>query len=290
MLPIIPIPGFSEPFSSISHLLGAVLGFIGTYYLVYKGRGNSRRVIGLLIYSFCFVFLFSMSGVYHLLEKGYTPNYVLHILDYAGIYVLIAGSYTPIHLILFRNIHRWLVLCIVWTLSITGLTLTAVFFDTIPEWLNLTFFLSLGWIGLFTLYHVYKIHSKELFLLIIYGGLSYSIGAICEFMRWPEVYPGVIGPHEVFHLFVLLGAAFHWRLIYKISKYPISSQITIIVKEYPNNVFKAFATSEHAEFGASNIDDLKAEVLTWVDKKFHNEMRPDVINFKYTKEEDIFLK
>lgn len=289
MAPILPIPGFSEPFSSISHLLGAVIGFVGTFFLVYRGRGNNNRVIGLLIYSFCLVFLFSMSGVYHLLEKGHTPRYVLHVLDYTGIYVLIAGSFTPIHLILFRKLHRWLVLCLVWSLSITGLTLTAVFFDDIPEWLHLTFFLSLGWIGLFTMYNLYKIHSRKLLNLLVYGGLAYTMGAVAEFLRLPVVWPGVIGPHEVFHIFVLMGAWFHWRLIYKISKYPISSRITIIVKEYPDQTYKAVATSEHAQFSGESLEDIKSKVMSWVEQKFHNEMKPNLINFKYTKEEDVIL-
>ena len=101
-----PIPGFSEPFSSISHLMFAVAGFIGTFVLLRKGKGNDFRLMGLALYSFCLVFLFSMSGVYHLLERGHTPNYVLGILDYAGIYVMIAGTFTPFHIILFRGLHR----------------------------------------------------------------------------------------------------------------------------------------------------------------------------------------
>lgn len=286
---IIPIPGFSEPFSSISHLFFAVLGIVAAFFLLYRGRGNSRRQIGLFIYSSCLVFLFSMSAVYHLLEKGHTPNYVLRILDYCAIYIMIAGSFTPIHLILFRKAHRWLVLAIVWTLSITGLTLTAIFFDDIPQWLMLSFFLGLGWIGLFSMWHIYNIHSKSLFKLILSGGIAYSVGAICDLLNWPVLIDGVIGPHEVFHLFVILGAGLHWRLIYKIAKYPISSSITIIVKEYPGSNFIAEATSEHASFESNSLDDLKSQVRQWVKEKFHNDMTPETIKFKYFKEEDISL-
>ena len=231
-----------------------------------------------------------MSGVYHLLEKGGAANYVLRILDYTGIYGLIAGTFTPVHLILFRGLHRWLILAIVWTLAITGLTLTAIFFDDIPHWLSLSFFLGLGWMGFLTFWFMYKLHSKKLVFYLISGGLFYTIGAICEFLNWPIIREGIVGAHEVFHIFVILGALMHWLLIYKIAKFPISSQINILVTEYPNNQFIAKALSEHLEFSANSLDELKNKVMSWVDQSYHQEMRPGHINFKYTKEEIINLK
>lgn len=286
---IIPIPGFSEPFSSISHLIGAFVAFIASFFLLYRGRGNNSRLFGLFVYSSCLVFLFSMSGVYHLLEKGHTANYVLKILDYTGIYGLISGTFTPIHLILFRGVHRWLVLAIVWVLSITGLTLTAIYFEEIPHSLSLTFFLSLGWFGFYTMWKLYQVHSKRLVIYLLLGGLSYTIGAVIEFAGWPILIPGVIESHEIFHVFVLLGAFFHWKLVYKISKFPISSEITINVTEFPGHVFHGVATSEHISFDASSIEEMKTKVMKWVDEKFHRDMRPEVIKFKFFKEEDIKL-
>ena len=287
---IIPIPGFSEPFNSISHITSAVVAFISTFFLIYRGRGNSRRVIGLLIYSFCLVFLLSMSGVYHILEKGFTANYVLKILDYTGIYALIAGTYTPIHLILFRGIYRWSVLLLVWFFSIVGITLTAIFFKDIPEWLSLIFFLSMGWIGLYSMWNIYRVHSKKLVIYLIVGGLAYSLGAIIEFIGWPILITGIIESHEIFHIFVIIGALIHWKLIYEIARYPISSKIKIIVKEFPGNIFYAEATSEHAFFKASSMTEIKELVLQWIDKEFHHDMTPNLVNFKYFKEENIILK
>ena len=289
MIPIIPIPGFSEPFSSISHLVGAISFFMASFFMIFRGRGNNARVIGLLIYCFCLVFLFTMSGVYHLLEKGFTANYVLKILDYTGIFGLIAGTFTPLHLILFRGVHRWPVLIIVWTLAITGLVLTAIFFEEIPHWVSLSIFLFLGWIGLYTMWRIYHVHSKKLVRYIILGGVFYTIGAVIEFLSWPELLPGIVGPHEIFHIFVILAAIFHWKLVYKISKYPISSKITIIVREFPDCHYRAEATSEHAYFYANSLEEVKEKVMGWVDDKFHHDMKPTMINFKYFKEEDIYL-
>lgn len=284
---IYSIPGFSDPFSSISHLFMAVVFFILSFYLIFKGRGNTGRVIGLSIYCFCLIFLSCMSGVYHLLDKGYTARYVLQILDYSAIFTLIAGTITPIHLILFRGLNRWLVLFIVWSLAITGLTFTAVFFKSIPEWLSLSFFLGLGWFGLYTTYSIYKIHNRELVKYIVLGGAFYTIGAIIEFIRFPIIVSGIIGPHEIFHIFVFLGALSHWVLIYKIAGFPISKKIIILVKCFPDGKFEAKATSEHIYFFGTSKQEIKTRALEWVKKEFHDEMKPNLVTFKYFDEERI---
>ena len=46
------------------------------------------------------------------------------------------------------------------------------------------------------------------------GGLAYTIGAIFEYLRQPVLIEGVVGPHELFHVAVVLGIGFHWWFIY----------------------------------------------------------------------------
>ena len=132
-------------------------------------------------------------------------------------------------------------------------------------------------------------HSRKLLRFIIVGGLAYTIGAIIQFMQWPGLIPGIIEHHEIFHIFVLIGAYYHWRCVYEISKYPISSKIVIVVRELPGNIFQAKATSENVSFTASSKQEIKEVVLKWIEDKFHHEMKPSLVNFKYTKEEDIHL-
>ena len=46
-----------------------------------------------------------------------------------------------------------------------------------------------------------------------YGGIAYSLGAIFEYFQPPFFIPWVFGPHEVFHVAIILGAYFHWTFI-----------------------------------------------------------------------------
>ncbi|MFT6070799.1 MAG: channel protein (hemolysin III family) [Bacteriovoracaceae bacterium] len=281
---IIPIPGFSEPFSSISHLLGAGLFFVSGIILAKKGKGNRQRQIGLGIYSFSLVFLFSMSGVYHLLEPGNTPRFVLRHLDHAAIWILIAGSFTPMHLILFRGVKRWGILIPVWFIAITGLTLEMIFFTNIPEWLSLFFFLFLGWIGVISIWMFYKYYPKSSYRYIGAGGVAYSLGAVLEFTRWPVIWPGVIGPHEIFHLFVLLGAFSHWMFIFKNAHRPKSEVLLIHIKEYvQTGEFRAIGENELIDLKADSLEELHKLIQEWVNKNFHKEMTPVEISLKHSK-------
>jgi predicted membrane channel-forming protein YqfA (hemolysin III family) len=47
----------------------------------------------------------------------------------------------------------------------------------------------------------------------LFGGLAYTAGASLEFLGLPVVIYGVIGPHELFHIAVLAGLAWHWQFV-----------------------------------------------------------------------------
>jgi len=210
---IFSIPGFSEPFSSMSHLFAAVIMFVMGIVLIWKGKGSQNRIITYSIFTFCGVFLLSMSGVFHLLEPNSTGRHVLQRLDHAGIFLLIAGTFTPIHGILFKGWWRWGMLIPIWIIAITGLTLKTIFFIGFPEWFGLLLYLGLGWLGAISAVVIKRRYGFKFIKPFIYGAVAYSSGAVMEFLRMPTIISGVIGPHELFHVAVLLGLGFHFYFV-----------------------------------------------------------------------------
>lgn len=207
------IPGFEEPVNSWSHMLGAAAFLVLTIYqLRPKGFGRENK-FAVTIFGFSCVFLYSMSGVYHLLDVEGTGRYVLRVLDHAGIYLLIAGTFTAVHSVLFKGFMRWGIILLVWVLAINGITLGSIFFSSMPEFLSLIFFLSLGWLGIITGIVLWKKKGLPFIKKFLYGGLAYTIGALLEFFRVPVIIYGVIGPHELFHFTVLAGTTLHWMFV-----------------------------------------------------------------------------
>jgi channel protein (hemolysin III family) len=212
-----PIPGFSDPISSLSHLIGAGVFAVLGFFLVKRGRGQSGRVLSLVIFSSSCVLLLSISGVYHLLDHGSTARAVLRRLDHAAIFVFIAGSFTPIHAILFKGIERWGMLALVWMAAIAGVVAKTVFFHSVSESMGLAFYLGFGWLGALSGFLLWRRKG----LMFVKPGLleagAYTIGAVLEFSRFPTIVERVLAPHELFHLAVLVGMGSHWWLINSIA-------------------------------------------------------------------------
>jgi len=223
---IIPIPGFADPVSSWSHLLGAGVFTILGLWLLHGGRGSLARQGWLAVYAVSCVFLFSMSGVYHLLPPGGTARAVLERMDHAGIFVLIAGTFTPIHGLLFRGLGRWGMLLLIWSAAITGIVLKTVFFHDVPEWLGLAIYLSLGWLGVVSCFSLWRRYGFRFVRPLLTGGVIYTAGAAMHFAAWPVLVPGVVGPHEVCHIAVLIAAGLHWIFIRQLTSRAVTARRT----------------------------------------------------------------
>ncbi len=210
------IPGFTQPVSSLTHLIGAGVFTLLAVPLWRRCRGCGLCRLTTAVFSFTVVLLLSMSGVYHLLAAEGTAHQVLERLDHAAIFALIAGSFTPLQPLFFRGIWgRWGMLALVWTLATLGIVLKAIFFRDIPEAMGLTLYLGLGWLGLGSGIVLARRYGLRFIAPLLWGGLAYTVGAVADFARWPVLLPGVVGPHELMHMGVLAGIGCFWWFFYR---------------------------------------------------------------------------
>ncbi len=212
---IIPIPGFSDPFSSMSHLFATAPFTVWGVALLVRAGGGARRWFWMPIFVLATLTMLSLSGVYHLLNPGGTARIVLQRLDHAAIFFLIAGTFTAAHGILFHGLWRWGFLLLIWGLSILSITLKSIFFDDLSPGVGLGMYLSLGWLGALSGGVLIYRYGWRFVGWLIAGALAYSAGAVAEFLKKPVLIEGVLGPHELFHLAVLLGLMAHWVFIWQ---------------------------------------------------------------------------
>ncbi len=223
---LLTIPGFADPFSSLSHLLAAGVFAALSVPLVRKGLRASEaegrgwlngRTAALVVFAFAAVLLLSMSGVFHLLGPDGHARPVMQRLDHAAIFVLIAGTYTPIHTILFRGVWRWGMLSLVWTLAAAGVTLKSIYFEDLPRGLGHGLYIAMGWLGVISFSALWRRLGARGLAPLLAGGVAYTVGALIDGIEPRPLVSGVIRAHEIFHVAVLAGLGLHWWFVWGIA-------------------------------------------------------------------------
>ena len=130
------------------------------------------------------------------------------------IFIYIAATYTPICIIALKGTLGWGLLTAVWLVALAGIIIK-IFWMTAPRWLSTAIYLLMGWLAVIVVFPlVNALHLGALIWLTI-GGSFYTIGAVIYALKKPDPYPGILGFHEIFHLFVLLGTFSHFWMIYR---------------------------------------------------------------------------
>lgn len=203
---------FRQPFSGFSHLLGAILSLLGLGYLLMIGWGDNLRMTSYGIYGISLTLMFSASATYHLVPSTEKWTLLLRKLDHTAIYLLIAGTYTPICLIFFTGFWKTGLLWIIWGMAIIGIIIK-LFVIKAPRWVTAGIYLVMGWISVMAASEMVRAMPTGALVWLLAGGLFYTIGAVIYITKKMDFIPDVFGFHEVWHIFVLLGAASHFLVI-----------------------------------------------------------------------------
>ena len=202
-----------EPVNALTHLFGAVLSLIGTIFLLNLTdiSLSTTAIVSIIIFGMSLVALYTTSGIYHLVHTTDAILLKLKKLDHSMIFVLIAGSYTPFCMLSLTGAWKWSIIITIWSLAIIGIILKVCWIN-MPRWLSTGFYIGMGWIALFALKPLYASLSLGGFIYLLLGGLMYTIGGIIYGCKKPNISPN-FGFHEIFHIFVMLGSACHYRAI-----------------------------------------------------------------------------
>jgi hemolysin III len=204
-----------EPVSSWSHGAGFFLALPGTLWLCRRGAGDRAKQLSLLIYGLSLAFCYAASALFHGVQVDEQRLGVFQRLDHVGIFALIAGSYTPIAWNLLRGGWRRWTLGLAWLSAAAGAAMHQAC-GTVPIYLSTALYLSMGWGSILCCGEIVRATSRHALRPILVGGLLYSVGAVLNLLEWPTLWPGVFGPHELFHLFVLAGSLTHFSFMLRV--------------------------------------------------------------------------
>ena len=208
------LPDYSrgeEIMNMVTHIVGGGLGVIALILCVLTAVScrNTLGIISSAIYGFTMIALYTVSSVYHGLRPC-TGKKVMQIIDHCAIYFLIAGTYTPILLSAFVPVYPligWGLLAGEWGLACTACTLTAIDLKRYNVF-SMICYIGMGWGIIFFLPQAIHVLTFPGFLLLLSGGIAYTIGAVLYGIGSKRHWM-----HSVFHIFVVIGSVLQFLAI-----------------------------------------------------------------------------
>lgn len=196
-----------ERFNAWTHLVGAVLAFIGAVWMLVLASmdGNVWKIVSVAIYGVTLLLLYSVSTVYHSVRGR--AKVIMQKVDHLSIYLLIAGSYTPFCLVTLRGPWGWTLFGIVWGLAVVGM-LQEIKPRSEARVMSIVIYAVMGWIVLVAVKPLMAALGTAGFTWLAAGGVLYTVGIIffafdTRFRHW----------HGIWHLFVIAGSLMHFVAI-----------------------------------------------------------------------------
>jgi hemolysin III len=202
---VIPIANPVKPrLRGVFHELGFYVA-LGTGLLLILSAPDGRPRAAAIVFAVSVASCFGASALYH--RPTWTPavRALLARVDHAGVYLLIAGAYTPFAFLVMSRAWAVPVLAVVWSGALLGILLK-LFWVRAPKWLSAAIGLALGWVGVAAFSQLLKLQLPGV-LLVVSGGILYTVGAIVYIRRRPDPLPPVFGYHELFHVLTLAATA-----------------------------------------------------------------------------------
>ena len=209
----ISIPKYSlseELISAISHGIDALLSIAALVLTVVASakHHNAIAVVSSCLYGTMLIILYTMSTLYHSFKPTCKAKKVFRVFDHCSIFLLIFGSYTPYVLVSLNGALGWTIFSIILSVTILGITLNAINLEKYKI-LSMICYLCMGWLIIFAFKDICNCIDKNGIVLLVLGGIIYTIGAIIFGLGKKIKYM-----HSIWHFFVLAGSILQFFSIY----------------------------------------------------------------------------
>jgi len=192
---------------------------VGGIVLVMLANGTPAKITTAIFFASSLL-LFGNSALYHRFNWSPKVKLALKRIDHANIFLLIAGSYTPITWLALPQDKAILLMSLIWGSAVLGIGFR-VFWISAPRWLYTPIYVAMGW-GAIAFVVDFMNANAPMMILILTGGLCYTIGAVVYALKKPNPFPGKFGFHEIFHSLTVLAFMCHWVAALLIALNPIA--------------------------------------------------------------------
>ncbi|MGA7272745.1 MAG: hemolysin III family protein [Acidimicrobiia bacterium] len=201
-----------NPLRGILHGSAAVVATGGLAYLVTRAWGRIAILSAVLLYGLALVTMYTVSALYHSVPWTQRWKARMQRVDHSLIFLVVAGTFTPFALTALGGIRQLVALTLVWAIAVTGIVLKFALPDP-RTWLSVTLQMAMGWSALIWLPWILASMGWGAVILIMAGGLCYTIGTIVYATKRPRLFPRIFSYHELFHILVIAGSSLHFWAI-----------------------------------------------------------------------------
>jgi hemolysin III len=214
MLPVpdrLTLGKMQNPVRGCLHGTAAIASVVGSIAL--WTRADPPRQFALLVFTISLVGLYSVSSLYHSVPWRAEWKHRMQRLDHSMIYVAVAGTYTPIAWIV---LDGWLcaaALGIAWGIAALGI-MQKIFLPKVADGFAIATATVQGWVALPLFVPLGQRLPPDAVVLLVLGGVLYTVGMICLVTERPRLWPRVFSYHEAFHVCVVAGSASHYAVMF----------------------------------------------------------------------------
>ena len=199
-----------EIFNSVTHGVGVLIAIAFMVLLIIKSQGNPPLIIANIIYGVSLMLMFLFSTLYHAITNTKAKK-VLRYFDHSAIFICIAGTFTPIIVRVLQGAQRVGFLVAVWLIALVGIILKITKLKkNIQEKYkkqSLILYVVMGWMSVLLMKKVIQISGMPSFILILSGGILYSIG-VYFYAKKRKYF------HSIWHIFIILASVAQFFGIY----------------------------------------------------------------------------
>ena len=210
-VPAAPSVAVKPRLRGVSHEVAFYVAIALAVLLGQKAQG-AAGTSGAIVFGVSVVAMFGTSALYHRRTWSVPARRWMRRLDHAMIYTLIAGTYTPFALLVLHNSWKIAVLAVVWSGAGAAILVKMLWVDA-PKWLAAAFAIALGWAGVIAAPQLFGGIGLAGALLLLAGGVAYTVGGIVYARRRPDPFPTIFGYHEVFHALVIAAVALQYAVV-----------------------------------------------------------------------------
>jgi hemolysin III len=173
------------------------------------GAGSRQERVTSTIFVATGALLFGTSALFH--RGNWSPHIhgLLRRMDHSNIFLIIAGTYTPFAVLALAPSQTRVLLWVVWSGALAGVVFSVVWLGA-PRWLYTPVYVALGWVAVFYLPDLVDGAGMAEVVLVVVGGVLYSVGALIYGIKRPNPIPGWFGFHEVFHSLTIAAFVAHY--------------------------------------------------------------------------------